>query len=87
MARYAGSASPIPEVYELVWPALEGIPREDVLAVGDALRTDIAGARAVGVASCWVLGGIHAHEDPAAAFREAEAAGLAPIATLPRFCW
>ena len=30
-----------------------------MLAVGDALHTDIAGAAAVDVASCWVLGGVH----------------------------
>ncbi len=40
-------------------PVLEllGVPRERVLAVGDSLRTDIAGARAAGLFSCWVLGG------------------------------
>jgi HAD superfamily hydrolase (TIGR01459 family) len=33
-----------------------------VLAIGDAIRTDIAGASALGVASLMVLEGIHAHE-------------------------
>jgi HAD superfamily hydrolase (TIGR01459 family) len=78
---------PYPEVYNLVWPALEGIARTRVLAVGDALRTDIAGAQAVSVDSCWVLGGIHAHDDPETASREAVAAGLSPVATLPSFVW
>jgi HAD superfamily hydrolase (TIGR01459 family) len=72
-------------------PVLErlGVPRERVLAVGDALRTDIAGARAAGVASCWVLGGIHAEEfsSPAKAEAAVRAAGLAPVALLPAFRW
>jgi HAD superfamily hydrolase (TIGR01459 family) len=37
-----------------------GIDR--VIAVGDAIRTDIAGANAMGIASLMVLEGIHAHE-------------------------
>ncbi len=78
---------PDPEVYELVWPLLPGIDRQEVLAIGDALRTDIAGARAAGIASCWVLGGIHALETPDQAETEATALGLAPVATLPQFCW
>ena len=77
------------EVYDAVLPML-GLGRARVLAVGDALATDIAGAAAACIASCWVLGGIHAeligdnHE-----FAEAEAAAacLAPIATVPSFRW
>ena len=78
---------PYPEVYDLVWPLLAGLGRTEILAVGDALRTDMAGGRAVGVAGCWVLGGIHALTDPAAAEAEAAVAGLAPVATLPAFVW
>ncbi len=78
---------PHPEVYGLVWPLLDGIDKQSVLAVGDALRTDIAGAQAAGIDSCWVLGGIHALEAPAEAEAEAEAAGLRPVAMLPAFCW
>jgi HAD superfamily hydrolase (TIGR01459 family) len=63
--------------------ALLGVPPDRVLAVGDALRTDIAGAATVGLESCWVLDGIH---DLAGRPAEAEA-GLAPIATLPNFSW
>lgn len=85
--RVRSIGKPHPEVYELVWPMLEGIDRREVLAVGDALRTDIAGARAAGIDSCWVLGGIHALEAPAEADAEAGAAGLRPIATLPALCW
>jgi HAD superfamily hydrolase (TIGR01459 family) len=68
--------------------ALLGVPPDRVLAVGDALRTDIAGAATVGLESCWVLDGIHDLAGrPAEAEAEAEAAGLAPIATLPNFSW
>jgi ribonucleotide monophosphatase NagD (HAD superfamily) len=40
----------------------EAFPVARVLAIGDALRTDIAGARAVGLASLFVARGIHAGE-------------------------
>ncbi len=78
---------PYPAVYELVWPLLDGAQRARILAVGDALRTDIAGAKAAGVDACWILGGIHAHELAADADAEADAAGLAPVAALPAFVW
>lgn len=67
-----------------------GLERHRILAVGDALRTDIAGAAAAGIASAWVLGGIHEKhlgEDLADIEAEASAAGLSPLATLPRFIW
>ncbi len=80
---------PDPAIYA---PLLErlGAPRERVLAVGDALRTDIAGAKAAGIDSCWVLGGIHGEAldgDHAAVEAEAAAAGLAPVASVPAFRW
>ena len=49
---------PDPAIYQPVLQRL-GLPVERVLAVGDALHTDIAGAAAVDIAACWVLGGIH----------------------------
>jgi HAD superfamily hydrolase (TIGR01459 family) len=79
---------PDPSVYRPVLEMLD-VPRELVLAVGDSLRTDIAGARAAGVASCWVLGGIHAGEffSPDDAEAAVRATGLAPVAMLPAFRW
>ncbi|WP_406566281.1 TIGR01459 family HAD-type hydrolase [Acidisoma cellulosilyticum] len=78
---------PSPEVYGPTL-AMLGVAPERVLAVGDALRTDIAGAETAGLASCWVLDGIHdlagKHD---LAEQEATAAGLAPLATLPSFRW
>ena len=61
-----------------------------MLAVGDALRTDIAGAAAADVDACWVLGGLHGEQlgaNPALIEKEATAAGLAPVAAIPRFVW
>jgi HAD superfamily hydrolase (TIGR01459 family) len=86
-ARWVGK--PDPAVYGPVLELL-GVERSRVLAVGDSLRTDIAGAAAVGIDACWVLGGIHAAElqgDPAAAENAARKAGLAPVAGLPAFIW
>ena len=85
---------PEPEVYRPVLQQI-GLPPERVLAVGDSLHTDIAGATRVGLASCWVLDGIHgsALSDGAGGFDAAKTdtaaadAGLSPVATLPRFVW
>jgi HAD superfamily hydrolase (TIGR01459 family) len=67
-----------------------GLPPANILAVGDALRTDIAGAAGVGLASCWVLGGIHAEElggDPARIAEAVATAGGSPVAAIPAFVW
>jgi HAD superfamily hydrolase (TIGR01459 family) len=79
---------PDPLIYRPVFDMLD-LPAEQVLAVGDALRTDIAGAAAVGVDACWVLGGIHGAELTGTATAEAaaRAVGLTPRATLPAFRW
>ena len=87
LARWVGK--PDPGVYAPVL-AMLGLDRARVLAVGDALRTDIAGAAAVGIASCWVLGGIHGEElgrDRDRIDAAAADAGLAPVACLPAFVW
>ena len=79
---------PDPAIYGPVLGLL-GISRTATLAVGDSLRTDIAGAAAAGIDSCWVLGGIHGHlgEDAGAGWAEARLAGLAPAAMLRTFAW
>lgn len=86
-ARLLGK--PDPAIYGPVLDIL-GLPKSRVLAVGDALRTDIAGAAASGLDSCWVLGGLHGEELAGhhGAIQEAAAAsGLAPVATIPTFVW
>ncbi len=86
-ARMLGK--PDPAVYDPVLDMLD-LPRRRVLAVGDALRTDIAGAAAAGVASCWVLGGLHGEhlgEDPAEIEAEATKVGLAPVCAIRHLIW
>jgi HAD superfamily hydrolase (TIGR01459 family) len=85
---------PDPAIYQPVLVQL-GLPPDRVLAVGDSLRTDIAGAVGVDLAACWVLDGIHGADfrrpdgtfDTTMAEAAARAAGIVPIATLPRFVW
>ncbi len=80
---------PDPAIYRPVLAMLGTAPGR-TLAVGDSLRTDIAGAAAAGLDSCWVLGGIHGEalgDDHGAAAAEAAALGLRPVAAVPRFVW
>ena len=71
-------------VYRQVFDLL-GAPRARILAVGDSLRTDMAGAQAAGIACVWVLGGIHKDDaDPVAAARKA---GLAPDYMMRGLVW
>ena len=81
-------------IYQPVLQSL-GLPVGRVLAVGDALHTDIAGAAGVDIASCWVLSGVHGEAlatapgrfDVIKAEAAAKSAGVAPIATIPYFAW
>ena len=76
-------------IYQPVLKRLS-LPAGRLLAVGDSLRTDIAGAKTAGIASAWVLGGIHGEhlgEDQDMAQELARQAGLAPVACLSRFAW
>jgi HAD superfamily hydrolase (TIGR01459 family) len=85
---------PEPAIYQPVLESL-GLPVDRVLAVGDALHTDIAGAAGVDIASCWVLSGIHGaalidgsgNYDLHRAAELAAAERAAPLATIPRFAW
>ncbi len=66
-----------------------------VLAIGDSLRTDIAGATAIGMDSVLVLGGIHEEEfsefDKATIetkiFKRCEKSGIMPTKAISSFCW
>ncbi len=66
--------------------ALLGTEKSRTLAVGDSLRTDMAGAKAAGIDACWVLSGIHALH-PGDAPAEAALAGLSPKSILKGFAW
>jgi HAD superfamily hydrolase (TIGR01459 family) len=89
---------PYPSVYDSSTALIGIAERSRLLAVGDSLRTDIAGAAAAGIDSLFVAGGIHAQEfgmdredgaDPD--FGRLEAALAAgrhrPVAVAARFCW
>jgi HAD superfamily hydrolase (TIGR01459 family) len=85
---------PDPAIYQPVLERLD-LPPEQVLAVGDSLRTDIAGASGVDIAACWVLSGLHGDSlrNPEGQFdlekveAAARDAGVAPVATVGRFAW
>jgi HAD superfamily hydrolase (TIGR01459 family) len=87
---------PHPSVYRMCFERLEGAPRERIVAIGDSLRTDIAGARGVGIDAVFVTGGIHAEElglgagealDIARLEAVLEEAPARPTAVLPALVW
>jgi HAD superfamily hydrolase (TIGR01459 family) len=94
--RVRWHGKPYRSVYESCLALLGVGDRSRVLAVGDSLRTDIAGAAAAGLDSLLIIGGIHAEEFGAVADRDPEPAvidaALAagpyyPIAVARRLCW
>jgi HAD superfamily hydrolase (TIGR01459 family) len=85
--RWIGKPDPAIYVRAL---AMLGVPAAHVLAVGDSLRTDIAGAAGAGIDSAWVLSGIHAAElngDANRAEKTAAAGGWSPTAILRSLTW
>jgi HAD superfamily hydrolase (TIGR01459 family) len=101
-ARYAemgGQVSmrgkPDPAIYGQVSTIL-GAPKDRIVAVGDALHTDIRGANGAGMAAIFVTQGIHAEElgirpgdTPSPDRLEAVIArhGDRPVAALATLCW
>lgn len=92
--RYLGKPHPL--VYEMCFEALGGIERGRILAVGDGLATDIAGARAAGLDSLLVTGGLLADAwgvapatppEPTRLAAACAAAGVTPTAVIPTFVW
>ena len=80
---------PDPAIYRMALATLD-LPPDRVLAIGDSLHTDIAGAAGAGTDSYWVLGGIHwdsLANDPGGAPAFAAKAGLAPKFALERLVW
>ncbi|HEV2302187.1 MAG TPA: TIGR01459 family HAD-type hydrolase [Stellaceae bacterium] len=87
---------PYPSVYDTSLALLGIADRRRVLAVGDSLRTDLAGAEGAGLDSLLVAGGIHAQEFGAVGDRplDMRAIGVAlargpyrPIGIVRRFSW
>jgi HAD superfamily hydrolase (TIGR01459 family) len=80
---------PDPAIYQTAFDMI-GVPPKRILAVGDSLRTDIAGAAASGIDAAWILGGLHAATlgtDRGKIAAAAAEAGLSPVAALPAFVW
>jgi HAD superfamily hydrolase (TIGR01459 family) len=94
--RYHGK--PHAATYDAVFALMPGVTRERILAVGDSLRTDMAGARAAGIDGLLITGGIHAEEfaangrgdgrvDAAVIARACRREGVAPVAAAPGLRW
>lgn len=85
---------PRPIAYTYCQDVLGGIEPTAILAVGDTLRTDIAGATASGIDSVLITGGIHAREVMAngalnqqALDRICAEADLQPITAMTELDW
>lgn len=102
-ARYADMGGvvhyhgkPHPAIYESCFARLGEPDRDRVLAVGDSLRTDVAGAARAGIDSAMVTGGIHAEAlgvrmgespDPRLLTDLCGREGIRPTYALPAFRW
>ena len=91
--RHAGGdvfslGKPDPAIYAMALGLL-AVPAARVLAIGDSLHTDIAGAAGCGLDSVWVLDGIHCNEtsDQDATRKLASDRSLSPTAVIRRLAW
>jgi HAD superfamily hydrolase (TIGR01459 family) len=92
--RVRWHGKPYPSVYDSCLALMGIAERRRILAIGDSLRTDIAGAAGAGIDALLIAGGIHAGEFTAgggldqdriaAAIRES---GTNPVAIAARFVW
>jgi HAD superfamily hydrolase (TIGR01459 family) len=87
---------PYPDVYKTALGQLGIDNPKRILAIGDSLRTDIAGANRAGIDAIVVAGGIHYEEfgcsegqmpDPARITAAAKAANASPIGALDQLRW
>src|SRR6185312_1794594 len=84
---------PHADIYARALRLLGVSDKRRVLAIGDSLRTDVAGARAAGIDVAFIPGGIHAEmlgvkqmgdlPDPAAMAHLAREFGVRPTYVLP----
>nr|WP_294846185.1 TIGR01459 family HAD-type hydrolase [uncultured Sphingomonas sp.] len=61
--RVAWYGKPFAPIYDYALKVAGDPPRDTVLAIGDSLQTDMAGAAAQGIDAIFVTGGIHAGEE------------------------
>ncbi len=94
--RVRWHGKPFPSVYATCFARLGIADRRRILAIGDSLRTDIAGANAAGIDSLLVAGGIHSEEfgvaegelpDRARLAAGIAASGHRPSAVIDRLRW
>jgi ribonucleotide monophosphatase NagD (HAD superfamily) len=89
---YAGK--PYLPIYDMAFSAIaalkgHAIERNRILAIGDGIRTDIAGAAAAGLESVFIASGVHV----ASGLSSEALAGLfpeprgRPIAAMPALAW
>ena len=92
--RYHGK--PHQSIYAACLPLIEVSERRRVAAIGDSLRTDVAGANGAGIGSIFVCDGIHGETlglgpdqapDPARLEALYGAAGQYPSAAVPTLRW
>ena len=87
---------PHPPAYQACFALLPGMERARIVAIGDSLRTDIAGAERMNLDSILIPGGIHAGElgigadglpDAAKLDVACAKAGIRPTFVMPSFRW
>jgi len=85
---------PFPSVYAMCAEKLDGVAPEKMLGIGDAIRTDVAGAKAAGSDALFLAGGIYRDgfgtDDPTVEAVRAAAAAEgypAPDYLLPALAW
>jgi HAD superfamily hydrolase (TIGR01459 family) len=92
--RVRWHGKPYPSVYESCLGLLGIGEKRRILAIGDSLRTDIAGATGAGIDSLFIAGGIHADElsndgvlDPERIAAALNKDGLRPVAAAACIVW
>ncbi|MDP6873412.1 MAG: TIGR01459 family HAD-type hydrolase [Alphaproteobacteria bacterium] len=87
---------PFPDIFDRLFAETPEIPRARAVMIGDALATDIRGARQAGIDAIWIGGGIHAEAlalspegrlDQDKVHEVAAEAGENPQAILPWLRW
>ena len=78
---------PYRPIYESALRKLGSPSLKNVVAVGDALHTDIQGANTMGIDSVLVHGGIHRQESLAQLEDKFQSQGIFPHYILSRFGW
>lgn len=88
---YAGK--PYASIYELAVAKAGPVEKYEILAIGDGIHTDIAGAGAQGIEAVFVASGVHVGPAGSGPLTEEAVAALfsnsdyRPIAAIPRLAW